>query len=70
MASCVPRTGGVFFHDDGVLVRQRLAFRAVGDDGIRLGVELHVRRKTATARLPYFFCEIHFNKNALGPFNW
>ncbi len=58
--------GGAFFHDDGVLVQERFAFRAVGDDGFGLGVELDVRRKSAAARaddagLPNFFCEIHFN---------
>ena len=56
---------GAFFHDDGVLVQQRFAFCAVGDDGFGLGVELDVRRKSAAARTDYarlsnFFCKIHF----------
>ena len=67
MASCMPRTSSaaLSLHDDRVLVQQRFAFRAVGDDGFRLGVELDVRRKTAAARahhagLPDFFCKIHW----------
>jgi hypothetical protein len=52
---------GAFFHRHGVFVQEWFALRAVGDDGLGLGVELDVRRKSAAARahdagLPDFFC--------------
>ena len=56
--------GGAFFHDHGVLVQERFAFRAVGDHGFGLRVEFDVRRKSAAARAdhagePNFFCQVH-----------
>ena len=40
---------GEVFHHHGVLVQERLAFGAVGDDGVGLGGELDVSGKTAAA---------------------
>ena len=53
--------GSTFFHRHGVLVQERFAFCAVGDDHFRLGAEFDVRGKTAAARaddagLPDFVC--------------
>jgi hypothetical protein len=38
------------FHHGGVLVQERLAFGAVGDDGVSLGGEFDVRGESAAAR--------------------
>jgi hypothetical protein len=37
----------MLLHDDCILVQQRLAFRAIGDDRVRLGRQFDVRRETA-----------------------
>ena len=63
--------GGAFFHDDGVLVQERFAFRAVGDDGFSLGVEFDVRGESAAARADDagqsdFFCQDSFLNFILG----
>ena len=42
--------GGFLLHEHGVLVQQRFALRAVGDEGVGLGGELDVRGKSAAAR--------------------
>ena len=41
---------GLMLHHDGVLVQERLALGAVGDDRVRLGRQLDMRGKSAAAR--------------------
>ena len=60
--------GGLFLHEHGVLVEQRFAFRAVGDEGVGPGGEFDVRGKPTAARadhagLPDFVRSIHQSLN-------